>query len=134
MALTPAQVEHYRRILVAHRDELVSGTARAEAEVSEQDDLARRDYGDRATSDTAKADLLEAAGRESEALAQIESALRHINDKTYGICDQCGQEIPRSRLDAVPWALLCVHDQEISDRKRRADGTMTGGAPSRVVR
>jgi len=134
MALTPAQVEHYRQILVALRDDLAAGTARAEAEVYDQDDLVQMDFVDQAVADSTKDDLLKEAGRESETLVQIENALRRIADGNYGICDQCGREIPTARLDAVPWALLCVEDQEIADKKRRETGTMTGGAPSRVVR
>ena len=41
MALTPSQVEHYRRVLVARRNEFAFGVVRAEAEVAEQDDLGR---------------------------------------------------------------------------------------------
>jgi DnaK suppressor protein len=134
MALTRSQVEHYRRILIARRSELADGTARAESAAADQDELGHLDSGDRATADVAKEDLLQEAGRDSEQLWQIEAALVHIEAGTYGICDDCGQEIPVSRLDAVPWALLCLKDQEISDSKRRADGTMSGGAPSRVVR
>jgi DnaK suppressor protein len=134
MALTPSQVEHYRRILIARRDELASGTVRAEFEATEQGELGRLDYGDRATADVAKEDLLQEAGRDSEKLAQIEGALTRITHGEYGICEECGQAIPVSRLDAVPWVTLCVRDQEKSDRKRRAAGTMSGGAPSRVVR
>jgi RNA polymerase-binding protein DksA len=133
MALTPSQVEHYRQILVARRDELASETVRAESGVGDQDELGRMDYGDRANADTAKEDLLQEAGRDSEELQQIEAALRHIAAGTYGICEECGREIPVARLDAVPWALLCVRDQEIADGQRRAAGTMSGGAPSRVV-
>jgi DnaK suppressor protein len=133
MALTPSQVEHYRRILIARRDELAKDTARAENAVGDQGELGQFDTGDQATADITKDGLLQEAGRESEALVQIEDALAHMAQGTYGICDDCGQEIPKARLDAVPWALLCVRDQEIADARRRADGTMTGGAPSRVV-
>jgi hypothetical protein len=41
MALTPSQVEHYRRVLVASSNECAVGVVRAEAEVAEQDDLGR---------------------------------------------------------------------------------------------
>jgi DnaK suppressor protein len=133
MALTPSQVEHYRRTLIARRDELASGTVHAEAEAAEQNELGRLDYGDRATADVAKDDLLQEAGRDSENLWQIETALVRIAQGTYGTCGECGQEIPVSRLDAVPWAVQCIRDQEKSDQKRRAAGVMSGGAPSRVA-
>jgi DnaK suppressor protein len=125
MALTPNQVEHYRRVLVARRDEFASGTVRAEAEAAEQVDLGRFDDGDRATADVAKDDLLQEAGRDSEVLRRIEAALAHIAEGTYGICEQCHEEIPISRLDAMPWALLCLRDQEISEGRRRPSGRMT---------
>jgi DnaK suppressor protein len=143
MALTPSQVEHYRQLLIARRDELANATARSESAVTDQDDLVQQDSGDRAIADNAKDELLDSAGRDSDELWQIESALVHIKQGKYGICDMCGEEIPKSRLDAVPWALLCVRDQEIADEQRRHDKTrhdktrhdktMTGGAPSRVV-
>jgi DnaK suppressor protein len=133
MALTSTQIDHYRRVLTARRDELASATVRAEAEVADQEDLAHQDPGDRATADVAKDDLLQAAGRDSEQLAQIEAALGRIADGSYGVCAVCGQEIPKSRLDAVPWATLCVRDQEIADNKRRTADGLTGGAPSRVT-
>jgi DnaK suppressor protein len=134
MALTPSQIEHYRQILIERRDELARGTARAESDVGDQGELAHLDYGDKATADTTKDDLLQEAGRDSEQLQQIEEALARIAEGKYGICIECGKEIPQARLDAVPWATLCVRDQEIADQKRREAGTMSGGAPSRVVR
>jgi DnaK suppressor protein len=133
MALTSNQLEHYRHILSARRDELASGTARAESEVNDQVELGHLDYGDRATGDVAKDDLLHEAGRESEQLAQVEDALVRMREGRYGVCSVCGREIPVSRLDAVPWATLCIRDQEIADQKRRAAGTAQGGAPSRVA-
>jgi DnaK suppressor protein len=133
MALTSSQVEHYRQILIARRDAMANATARSENSVSDQDDLGQQDAGDRSIADNAKDELLNSAGRDSEELSAIESALAHIRQGKYGICDMCGEEIPKSRLDAIPWALLCVRDQEIADEQRRQGKTMTGGAPSRVV-
>src|ERR1700709_2652025 len=108
MALTSDQLDHYRQILTARRQELASETVRAESEVADQDELGTLDDGDRATSDVAKSDLLETARRQSEALEQVEPALAAIEQGTYGTCAECGNEIPKARLDAVPWATLCV--------------------------
>lgn len=112
MALTPGQVEDYRRKLVASRDELAWGSARAAA---------------------GGAGPLRAAGPDIDVLWQIEAALARIADGTYGICEQCHEQIPVSRLDATPSTLLCFRHREISDRSRRAAGAESGGAPSRVV-
>ncbi len=45
---------------------------------------------------------------ENEELQEIEEALERIDDGTFGICDECDKVIPKTRLNAIPWALLCV--------------------------
>jgi RNA polymerase-binding transcription factor len=44
-------------------------------------------------------------------LREVDAALERIDDGTYGICVACGQAIPEERLDAVPYASLCVADK-----------------------
>lgn len=41
-------------------------------------------------------------------LRQIKEALARIDDKTYGICEDCGEKIPKKRLEAIPYATRCV--------------------------
>jgi DnaK suppressor protein len=45
----------------------------------------------------------------------VELALEAIEDGTYGVCERCEQAIPRPRLDAVPWARLCVPCQSVEE-------------------
>jgi RNA polymerase-binding protein DksA len=45
---------------------------------------------------------------EEQLLARIDAALRRIEDGTYGICTNCGRPIPEERLEALPWAELCI--------------------------
>src|SRR5262245_1805958 len=47
---------------------------------------------------------------------QIEDALRRMHSDEYGICIDCGREIPIARLRVVPWALRCEEDQERVER------------------
>jgi RNA polymerase-binding protein DksA len=51
-----------------------------------------------------------------QVLAEIDAALGRIEDGTYGTCVNCGRQIPRERLEAYPWASLCI------DCKRRSEG------------
>ncbi len=44
-------------------------------------------------------------------LAQIEEALGKIENGTYGICDRCGKQIAEGRLEALPYATLCIDCQ-----------------------
>ncbi|NUQ65249.1 MAG: TraR/DksA C4-type zinc finger protein [Pirellulales bacterium] len=48
------------------------------------------------------------ASSKDDILQQIEKALERIEDGVYGACDCCGRRIPQARLDAVPYAGLCV--------------------------
>lgn len=45
---------------------------------------------------------------EEGVLEAIELALERIEDASYGDCDECGVKIPKARLNAIPYAALCV--------------------------
>ncbi|GCE12941.1 TraR/DksA family transcriptional regulator [Tengunoibacter tsumagoiensis] len=45
-------------------------------------------------------------------LSEINTALKRIEDGTYGKCIECGKVIPEKRLEALPWALRCIEDEE----------------------
>ena len=49
-------------------------------------------------------------------LAALDAALKRIDDGTYGTCTNCGQEIPAERLEAYPWASLCINCKRESER------------------
>ena len=51
---------------------------------------------------------LDLMGSEKEVLEQIEAALQRIEDGSYGRCEECGHNIAKARLDAIPYAALCV--------------------------
>jgi len=50
-------------------------------------------------------------------LADIDAALKRITEDTYGICTNCGEPIALERLEALPWATLCIDCKR--DRERR---------------
>jgi RNA polymerase-binding protein DksA len=43
-----------------------------------------------------------------EVLEDIDEALRNIDNGRYGKCEECGSDIPAERLEAVPYARLCI--------------------------
>ncbi len=49
-------------------------------------------------------------------LAQIRNALGRIEAGTYGTCERCGKPIPEERLNVIPYATLCIEDQEYIER------------------
>jgi len=50
-------------------------------------------------------DLLE---NDAQLLAEVEDALARIENGTFGICENCHQEIPRKRLEALPYTRYCI--------------------------
>lgn len=45
---------------------------------------------------------------EEHTLDRIEASLERIEEGTYGQCEECGVKIPKTRLNAIPYASLCV--------------------------
>jgi RNA polymerase-binding transcription factor DksA len=45
---------------------------------------------------------------EGGTLERIESALERMEDGTYSECEECGSKIPKKRLDAIPYAAMCI--------------------------
>jgi len=52
-------------------------------------------------------------------LGEIEKALQKIEEGTYGVCDDTGEEIPKGRLEAVPEANRTVEAQQRFESERR---------------
>jgi DnaK suppressor protein len=42
--------------------------------------------------------------------ADVVRALEKLDEGSYGTCDDCGRPISPGRLEALPWAVLCVQD------------------------
>ncbi len=55
---------------------------------------------------------LEVSTKEFSILHQIDRALEKIEEGSYGICDLTKKEIPKARLDAIPYATMTVEAQE----------------------
>jgi RNA polymerase-binding transcription factor len=58
--------------------------------------------------------------RVDAAIADVDRALKRIDEGTYGICEACGREIAKARLEFKPEARFCVDDQARAEREARA--------------
>lgn len=64
--------------------------------------------------------MLEAVGtKDLNRLKLIDSALARIEQGRYGLCAKCGKKIPQARLEAIPYALLCIECKSADERKNR---------------
>ena len=68
-------------------------------------------------SDTFDRELDETLEENAEhVLQEIDDALARIDAGTYGLCSACGEPIPEERLEAVPYAVLCIEDKRKQER------------------
>ena len=61
------------------------------------------------------------ASKSGRLLYHIDEALRRIKDKTYGKCQECGEDISTARLEAVPHARLCIDCKEKEEKKKASE-------------
>jgi RNA polymerase-binding protein DksA len=64
--------------------------------------------------------MIEALGsQELKRLKLIDSALTRIEQGKYGLCMKCGKRIPQDRLEAIPYALMCIDCKTAEERRNR---------------
>jgi DnaK suppressor protein len=85
------------------------------------------DDGDLSVVDLAEDINLKQLSTHRETLLKIDSALRKLSEGTYGICDECGDEISEERLKIMPFAIFCrdcQEEKEMKDKLEKEDGTL----------
>ena len=105
------QLNHFFEILSAWKQELMFEVDRTVHHM--QDEAANfPDPNDRATQESEFGLELRTRDRERKLLRKIDSALARIDDRSYGFCEETGEEIGLKRLEARPVATLCLEAQE----------------------
>ncbi|MGD9815989.1 MAG: RNA polymerase-binding protein DksA [Hyphomonadaceae bacterium] len=112
------QREYFRAKLLAWKEEILEESRSTIASL-QQDTVAEPDLADRATSETDRALELRTRDRQRKLIAKIDEALRRIEDGSYGYCEETGEPISLSRLDARPIATLSLEAQERHERRER---------------
>jgi DnaK suppressor protein len=114
-------LKQLRASLEAEREELLGQVADLDAEA----DISRwRDGGfDDDPADSGSANLerdraQSLSGYARRTLEAVNNALARMDDGAYGICEQCGIAIERDRLEALPYATLCMECKRGEERRR----------------
>jgi len=116
--VTKTEVNKFKKILENKQDELEQIVRNRDAITIEKSADALDEVQHAAERELAIRNL----DRESNLLRNVRSALRRIDDGSFGICMHCEEEISPKRLNAVPWAPYCIQCQEQADRSQE-DGT-----------
>ncbi|PYU99911.1 MAG: RNA polymerase-binding protein DksA [Acidobacteria bacterium] len=75
-----------------------------------------QDVADMAVESYTKEFLFGKSSGDRHVLQMIQEALARIEDKSYGICSNCQNPIQPKRLEAVPWARLCIECQGLKEK------------------
>ena len=112
------QREYFRRKLLSWKDELVRESTQTLQHLQE-DTLQEPDLADRASVESERSLELRTRDRERKLLSKIDSALERLDDGSYGYCEETGEPIGLSRLDARPIATLSIEAQERHEKRER---------------
>lgn len=106
-----------RQVLVKRRDALRKALAGDLSMLKELRDQSTGDVVDAAL-DSAQDEInSQLAEVESRELAYIENALEQMREGRYGMCEGCDANIPLARLQALPYATLCINCKREAEKK-----------------
>ena len=119
--MNPLMLEYFRQKLIAWREDLIKESSETIANTLQETELQKPDLADRASAETDHALELRTRDRERKLINKITSTIRKIDDGSdeYGYCEETGDEIGVSRLEARPVATMTLEAQEMHERNEK---------------
>jgi RNA polymerase-binding protein DksA len=115
-----AFIEKMEQSLSGLKSEIISNLIASNEDFKEiVEGMDPKDLADIASDDIDRK-MIEAIGsQELKRLKLIDSALTRIKQGKYGFCIKCGKRIPMDRLEAIPYALMCIDCKSEEERRNR---------------
>ena len=104
--------EKYRKKLLEKKKEILEKLSESRQESLEVETGIAQDLVDKAESSYTKEFLLSLSDADRKQILLIDDALKRIDKDSFGICQSCGKEIIKKRLEALPWTPYCLTCQE----------------------
>ena len=119
--LSEEKRDHFRQLLTQRLDELLS---EANKTVSGMTDQGHNfpDPTDRASMESDRNFELRIRDRERKLITKIKDALDRLEQGTFGICEECGEEISEKRLIARPVTTLCIECKKKQENDEKVKG------------
>ena len=117
--MCPKHLAFFKKKLQDWKTELKRSSNEAIYNSSMDDNSTSADIVDQASSYTEKNVELRAINRQIKLISKIDSALKRIQDGTYGFCADTGEPIGLKRLIARPVATLCISAQEKHEKEEK---------------
>jgi RNA polymerase-binding transcription factor DksA len=127
LKLSKEAAAKYKALLLDLRDHLIDGVnflttdnlKRSNRDASGELSGYSLHMADAGTDNFDREFALSIVSSEQEALYEIEEALKRLEHGTFGLCEMCEKPIRKERIEAVPFARLCVHCQSGVEKDRR---------------
>jgi DnaK suppressor protein len=118
--MTEDKKERFRRMLSQQLNELLSDANKTVNDMAQLDDTFP-DSLDRAYAESERNFMLRIREREQKLIHKLQEALDRLENDSFGICEECEEEISEARMMARPVTTLCIEckrRQEVSERVR----------------
>ena len=106
------RLKSFRERLLLKKREILEAYNKNKSYGMEADGEATQDVADKAANSYTKEFLFSLSNTERNLLQLVDEALVRIEDRRFGVCASCEDEMNPKRLEAVPWARLCLSCQE----------------------
>ena len=115
------KLQHFKKILTEQLETLhdKSSQTRVTA-LAESEQIS--DFTDQATLESDIDMNIHIKERDSKLIIKIKDALVRIENGSYGICDQCGEEISEARMEARPVTTVCIDCKRAQENHERLRG------------
>lgn len=114
--MNKVMLKKFKRIFEEQRKQILFNDRVVREEFSANDDD-RKDELDQASTDIAQSMHMRLCNRETIYLKKIDEALKRIEEKSFGQCEECGEDIEIRRLEARPTASLCISCKEEQEHR-----------------
>jgi len=115
--LNVKEIEFFKTALEAKKMKIETNLSTTSTEMNSMTKNELKDEGDHAAMSLETAVDNAILGQQSKELGEIELALDRINNKTYGVCDMCGDEINIERLKVKIFARYCITCREVVEKE-----------------
>ena len=113
-------LEKFRKLLNQRLDDLLDEAEKTVSGMTGNKESNFPDPTDRASMESDRNFQLRIRDRERKLIQKIRETLKRIDDETFGICDECGEEIQIKRLLARPVTTYCVECKQRLEAEERA--------------
>ena len=118
--ISEAFIEKMEKFLSEQKSQIISTLVASNEDFKEiVDGMDPKDLADVASDDIDRKMIEVLGSQELRRLKSIDSALTRIKQGKYGVCVKCGKLIPQDRLEALPYALMCIECKTEEERRNR---------------